>query len=131
MKAKIFLQLILKSLLLTVVLCNTVCAEGLNNLQMLSTDWSNADSYNKRLSFFAPLTTTASILVPPRAYPGTAGTFTRASAQRLVNDSNVLTSFASGTPELVAKNGDRIITIVLSKEEAAILPRLYLSRLSL
>lgn len=64
--------------------------------------------------FFTPLTSTSSILAPPRAYPGTTATFSRASAQYITDFEGVTRKVESGS---VAVEGSRVVTNLLTYSE--------------
>lgn len=62
---------------------------------------------NQRLAFYTPLTSTLNVLAPPRALPGTTGTFTRASAAYLTDFEGVTRKIESGS---VGVEGSRVVT---------------------
>ena len=91
-------------LLLSILLLSPLAyAGGYEDFSAFNLDWSGGN--NSRLAFYSPLASTGSILSPPRAYPGTAATFSRASAQYFTDYQRVITSVASGYP---AVEGSRV-----------------------
>ena len=71
-------------------------------------------SVTDHLAFYTPLTSTTNILTPPRAYPGTAATFSRASAQYITDYQGVIRKVESGS---VAVEGSRVVTNLLTYSE--------------
>lgn len=85
---------------------------GSSDYAAFSLDWSGSGGTIP--AFYSPLTTTTSVLTPPRAYPGTAGTFTRASSQYVTDHEGVLREVKSGS---VAVEGSRVVTNLLTYSE--------------
>jgi mannose/fructose/N-acetylgalactosamine-specific phosphotransferase system component IIB len=100
-------------LLLSILLLAPLAyAGGYEDFSAFNLDWSGGN--NSRLAFYTPLTSTASILSPPRAYPGTAATFSRASAQYFTDFEGVVRKVESGS---VAVEGSRVVTNLLTYSE--------------
>lgn len=99
-------------LFLLFALATTAHAGGYDNFSTFSLDWSGGN--NSRLAFYTPLTSTANIITPPRAYPGTAATFSRASAQYITDFEGVTRKVESGS---IAVEGSRVVTNLLTYSE--------------
>lgn len=98
-------------LIALLLVASTAGASDFSNFNF-NFDWS--PSGNSVAAFYSPFTTTLSVLTPPRAYPGTTGTFTRASAQYVYDHENVLRKVESGS---IAIPGSRIVTNLLTYSE--------------
>lgn len=100
-------------------------AGGYEDFSAFNLDWSGGN--NSRLAFYSPLTSTASVLSPPRAYPGTAGTFSRSSAVYFTDYQGVIQSVASGYPAI---EGSRVSgnTCYSTDATGAALPQSYSER---
>jgi len=102
---------ILSLLLSLPLLLSTAFAGDFSNFNF-GFDWSGGG--NRVASFYSPFTSTLSVLAPPRSFPGTAGTFTRASAQTVPDHEGVYRTVASGS---VGITGSRIVTNLLTYSE--------------